>query len=79
MFENRKSIFFLLHNDKMFEDDCWNLIKELHEWPSRLNQHMDICDDRHRNERNNIENAIIRKRDMFETNVSILEEAVKEV
>ena len=40
---------------------------------------MDICDDRHRNERNNIENAIIRKRDMFETNVSILEEAVKEV
>lgn len=37
MFENRKSIFFLLHNDKMFEDESWNLIKELHEWPSRLN------------------------------------------
>jgi hypothetical protein len=56
MFENRKSIFFLLHNDKMFEDDTWNLIKELHNWPSKLNNHMDFCDDRHRNERNDIEN-----------------------
>ena len=56
MFENRKNIFFLLHNDKMFEDDTWQLIKELHNWPSKLNNHMDFCDERHRNERNEIEN-----------------------
>ena len=37
MYENRKSIFFLLHNDKMFEDETWNLVKELHEWPNKLN------------------------------------------
>lgn len=55
MYENRKSVFFLLHNDKMFEDETWNLVKELHEWPARLNNHMDECDDRHRNERNVIE------------------------
>ncbi len=48
MYENRKSVFFLLRNDKMFEEESWGLIKELHEWPSKLNAHMDVCDDRHR-------------------------------
>ena len=58
----------------MFEDETWNLIKELHEWPNRLNQHMDLCDDRHRLERNNIENLVIKKRDGFESSVANLEE-----
>ena len=26
MYENRKSIFFLMNNDKMFEEDTWSLI-----------------------------------------------------
>jgi hypothetical protein len=37
MFENRKSAFFLLHNDKMFNEVSWPLIKELHDWPFKLN------------------------------------------
>lgn len=36
MYENRRSIFFLMHNDKMFDDESWTLIKELHDWPSKL-------------------------------------------
>ena len=51
----------------MFEEESWLLIKDLHEWPSKLNSHMDICDDKHRNERNDIENFVCKKRDMFET------------
>ena len=74
MYENRKSVFFLLHNDKMFEDETWSLIKELHDWPLRLNNHMDECDDRHRNERNVIESAVIRKRDYFETSIAVLDD-----
>lgn len=79
MYENRKSMFFLLRNDKMFEDESWQLIKDLHEWPAKLNAHMDVCDDRHRNERNDIENMVVKKRDMFETQVAVLEENIKEV
>lgn len=67
MYENRRSMFFLLRNDKMFEDESWALVKELHEWPSKLNAHMDAADDRHRNERNDIENFVVKKRDIFET------------
>ena len=79
MYENRKSIFFLLKNDKMFEEECWTLIKDLHEWPCKLNNHMDDCDDRHRNERNDIENFVVKKRDIFEGNIGALEENIKEV
>ena len=39
MFENRKLAFFLLHNDRMYSDDSWPLIKALHEWPLKLSQH----------------------------------------
>jgi hypothetical protein len=74
MFENRKNIFFLLRNDKMFEDDTWTFIRELHNWPSKLNTHMDECDDRHRNERNDIETYVIKKRNTFESNMTVLEE-----
>ena len=56
MYDNRRNVFFLLRNDKMFEEESWILIKELHEWPNKLNAHMDLCDDRHRIERQNIEN-----------------------
>ena len=35
---------------------------------------MDICDDRHRNERNNIESFVMKKRDTFENNIAVLEE-----
>lgn len=76
VYENRKSVFFLMHNEKMFEEETWALIKELHEWPSKLNAHMDKCDDRHRNERTQIENAVLKKRDLFETNIAVLEENV---
>lgn len=37
MYENRKGVFFLMNNDKMFEDNTWGLVKELHEWPLKLN------------------------------------------
>jgi len=37
MSENRKSMFFLMRNDKMFDEETWVLIKELHIWPSKLN------------------------------------------
>jgi hypothetical protein len=56
--ENRKSAFFLLHLDKVYEDDTWTLLKALYEWPDRLNAHMDQCDDRHRGERVLIENYV---------------------
>ena len=40
---------------------------------------MDTSDERHRNERNDIETMVIRKREFFETESSTLEETVKEV
>ena len=52
----------MLHNDKMFEDETWQLITELHRWPSQLNIHMELCDERHRTERQEIENYIINKK-----------------
>lgn len=52
-----------MNHDKMYEDDTWSLIKELHQWPSKLNAHMDVCDEKHRNERSEIENFVIRKKD----------------
>lgn len=59
MYENRKGAFFLLNNDQMFADDTWKLLRELHEWPTNLNQHLDECDERHNNERNEIEAMVI--------------------
>jgi hypothetical protein len=69
MLENRKSIFFLLKHDKVFEDETTQIIKDLYNWPSKLNNHMDICDDRHRNERNDIEIFVMKKKDTFEKNM----------
>ena len=40
---------------------------------------MDVCDDRHRQERQDIENFVVKKRDMFETAMGGLEENIKEV
>ena len=56
--ENRKAAFFLLHLDKVYEEDTWALLKALYDWPDKLNAHMDSCDDRHRAERLNIENHV---------------------
>ena len=78
-FENRKSIFFLMHNDKMYEEETWASVKELHLWPSRLNAHMDRCDERHRNERNEIENYVIKKKEIFEGLMIQLDELTQEV
>jgi len=79
LFENRNSVFFLLRNDKMFEDETWALIKELHYWPSKLNMHMDMCDDRHRGERTDIENYVIKRKNTFEKEAVGLDERVSEV
>lgn len=55
------------------------MIKELHEWPAKLNNHMDLCDERHRNERHEIENAVTLKKEKFEDNTAKLEENIQEV
>jgi len=40
---------------------------------------MDMCDDRHRNERNDIENFVIKKKDQLEKDAITLDELISEV
>jgi len=54
----RDRALFLLRQDKVYEADTWVLVKQLHEWPDKMNAHMDASDERHLNERQNIENAV---------------------
>ncbi len=55
MFENRKSVFFLMHHEYMYTDSSWDLIKQLHDWPAQLNKALDAADERHHVERGDIE------------------------
>jgi hypothetical protein len=40
---------------------------------------MDLCDEKHRNERNDIEITVIKHRESFESEIAALEENIKEV
>jgi len=73
---NRKCVYFLLtHNchDQVFmepkkdagtivEGECKKLVNELLGWPNRLNNFMDICDERHGDQRLLIEKRILTKK-----------------
>jgi len=78
MNENKKQVFFLMRNDKMFEEDTWALIKSLHEWPDKLNDHMDKADERHRKERDDIEIEVLTKKREFEDLIASSEEQYRE-
>lgn len=75
----RDRALFLMKLDKVFEDDTWALVKQLHEWPDKMNAHMDTCDERHHGERQNIENAVQKRKESFDRNVEQLTESIQEV
>jgi hypothetical protein len=60
----------------VYEDETWSLLKALYEWPDKLNAHMDACDERHRNERMIIENNVQKKKEVFESKIRELNEAI---
>jgi hypothetical protein len=54
LMQNRKCFFFLVKNDPPLEEifteegTTWHLIYKLHHWPARINDELELADNRHR-------------------------------
>ena len=64
--QNRSLICFLIRNDFVFQDSTQQLIVNLHEWPYLLSQLLDEAEDRHKKNREDLENQLMERKDQFE-------------
>ena len=58
MKSNRMSIFFLMKADRVLKPETQELVLLLHRWPSKLDQHLEMCDERHNEERAKLEREV---------------------
>ena len=49
--------------------DTMKLVLELHEWPDQLDQHIQMCENKHDLERRSLEKELIRRRHTVELEV----------
>lgn len=79
---NHKCVFFLItqnFHDKVFQDprmeageakgECMRAVTELLNWPAKLNNYMDECDDRHDKKRTEIVKQLQDKRDQLDKEI----------
>ena len=55
---NRQSIFFLIRADRILKPETQGLVLDLHRWPSKLDDHLDKCDERHNEEKAKLEKEV---------------------
>ena len=91
----RRCVYFLLcQNDtqKIFrtfdenstdllpgEGECFKYVQELIAWPQKLNDLMEQADDRHAEERSNVEKMVLDKKKLFDEEVQKLNSRMKKV
>ena len=85
LMQNRKCFFFLVKNDPPLEEifteegTTWHLIYKLHHWPARINDELELSDEKHRIQRENIEQKHTDKKEDFNKQCKQLDGRTKEV
>lgn len=61
------------------EGECFKYVQELIAWPQKLNDLMEQADDRHADERSNVEKMVLDKKKLFDEEVQKLNSRMKKV
>lgn len=73
---NRQSIFFLMRADRILKPDTQELVLMLHRWPSKLDDHLDKCDERHNEEKAKLEKEVELLRKEFNKDIISLKKLI---
>jgi hypothetical protein len=76
---NREQFFFLLRADRTFKNETQDLIVQLFTWPARLDEHIIACEDKHEEQKNNLESQIRELRSSFIKDTAALRQRVQVV